>query len=69
MSFPDEYPEYIDMLETVVKAGSHYVIGELGARYGTWGVRGVSAYRLECLFNWQIHLIIVARKRCIYIYT
>lgn len=41
----DEYPEYIDILETVNRANDFYVFGELGARYGTWGARSVLAHR------------------------
>jgi len=43
----DEYPQWIDMLASVVRtpASAHYVVVELGARIGTWGVRALAARR------------------------
>lgn len=47
----DEYPEYVDMLSAIVHAAERrasepaFVIVELGARYGTWGVRALAAWR------------------------
>jgi hypothetical protein len=44
----DEYPQWIDMLASVVRTpeSAHYVMVELGARIGTWGVRALAARRL-----------------------
>jgi hypothetical protein len=43
----DEYPQWIDVLASVVRtpALAHYVVVELGARIGTWGVRALAARR------------------------
>ena len=42
----DEYPEYIDVLSSIVRSrGKHYVIAELGSSYGTWAVRAIAALR------------------------
>jgi len=42
----DEYPEYVDMLKSVVRSkGEHYTVVELGSSYGTWGVRAIAALR------------------------
>ena len=49
----DEYPEYVDMLTAIVHAAERrpspqtpaLVVVELGARYGTWGMRALAAWR------------------------
>lgn len=45
--FDDEYPEWVDLLASVVRTplNRHYVVFELGARIGTWGVRALAARR------------------------
>jgi len=40
----DEYPEWVDMLASVLRTRDDYVVVELGARYGTWGVRALAAF-------------------------
>jgi hypothetical protein len=40
----DEYEEMIDVLMAVNRTPSHFVMVELGARYGTWGVRALKAW-------------------------
>ncbi len=40
----DEYEELVDVLLSVVHTLHDYVIVELGARYGTWGVRALAAW-------------------------
>eukprot|EP00760_Papus_ankaliazontas_P030901 PhM_4_TR510/c0_g1_i1/m.55522 len=45
----EEYYEHIALLTTAYDAaskGERYVVIELGARYGTWAVRGGAAYRM-----------------------
>eukprot|EP00961_Rhodomonas_salina_P254980 3446065-Rhodomonas_salina.2 len=42
----DEYFQWVVMLQSVVKSqGRPYVVVELGASFGTWGVRALAAYR------------------------
>ena len=41
----DEYPEYLDLLSSVLRTRDDYVIFELGARFATWAVRGMAAWR------------------------
>ncbi len=40
----DEYEEWVDVLLSVVRTPRDYVVVELGARYGTWGVRALKAW-------------------------
>lgn len=40
----DEYPEWADMLSSVIRTREDYVVVELGARLGTWGVRALAAH-------------------------
>jgi hypothetical protein len=40
----EEYPEWVDMLYSVSRVQDDYVIAEFGARYGTWGARGLAAW-------------------------
>jgi len=55
----DEYPEYVDMLSSVVRSkGQHYTVVELGSSYGTWGVRAVAAQR-RMYPNGSYHLMAV----------
>lgn len=43
--FDDEYPEWVDMLASVERTPRNYVVVELGARLGTWGVRALVAHQ------------------------
>jgi hypothetical protein len=43
--FDDEYPEWVDMLASVERTPANYVVVELGARLGTWGVRALAAHQ------------------------
>jgi FkbM family methyltransferase len=43
--FSEEYFEWIDVLESVMLAGSEYTMIELGAGYGRWAVRAAFAAR------------------------
>ncbi len=43
--FDDEYPEWVDMLSSVERTPRNYIVVELGARLGTWGVRALAAHR------------------------
>ncbi len=40
----DEYEEYVDVLQAVVQTSREFVMVELGARYGVWGVRALKAW-------------------------
>ena len=40
----DEYEELVDVLQAVVRTPRDFVVVELGARYGTWGVRALKAW-------------------------
>jgi hypothetical protein len=40
----DEYEEWLDVLQSVARTQDAYVMMELGARYGTWGVRALKAW-------------------------
>jgi hypothetical protein len=40
----DEYEEFVDVLSAVVRTQRNFVIMELGARFGTWGVRALRAW-------------------------
>ena len=45
----DEYVEQQDLYGAVERALRHskaFIIGEVGARYGTWAMRGIAAYRM-----------------------
>jgi hypothetical protein len=48
-SIDDEYPEYIDMLQSIKhfnpKENRPFVMVEFGARYGTWSVRAAVAFK------------------------
>jgi hypothetical protein len=43
--FDDEYPEWVDMLASVERTPHNYVVVELGARLGTWGIRALAAHQ------------------------
>mmetsp|Transcript_1601 Transcript_1601/g.5584 ORF Transcript_1601/g.5584 Transcript_1601/m.5584 type:complete len:1565 (-) Transcript_1601:1450-6144(-) len=40
-----DYPIYVDVLESVMRASTEYVFAEIGTSYGVWGVRAISAFK------------------------
>lgn len=61
LPFPDideEYPEWIDILESVVAAQKHFTMIELGAGYGRWLANAAAAVR-QFHQDMPLHLIAV----------
>jgi FkbM family methyltransferase len=56
-AFEEEYFEWLDLLESVIAAGSHFTMMELGAGYGRWTANAAAA--TKCLGNLPHTLVAV----------
>lgn len=62
----DEYNEHVAVYQSVLRAGSRFVMAELGARWGTWGARSIAFWRSQRGSHapYTLHLVEASTVHC-----